>query len=369
MKILHVTKKYPDIMGGDSTVVAGLAKYQKKMGHQVYILTSNCREVIESPEVTKYGLKIDSIKLDRSNLKRIISLLILFFYLFFYLKRMRPDIVHTHSPELGFILSIHCKLYRISIINTYHGVSFNDKGYFLIKRKLEEFLIKCSNFDKIIIKDKSSMDDFKKLKIRNVDYLPNAIDLDLFRQKRHKINIKTTFLFAGRIEKEKGLYYLIHAVNKLKKKEEGFEVLLIGKGLDQKYFQELVTSLKLDNYIKFLGEKRNDEIIDYSFCSDVFISPSLHESFPVTVLEAWAAKLPVIISDVGGVSTICKDKENAIIIVPRNQKNIIEAMITLIKDPGLRKKLGENGRKLVEKNYRWDKIEKEMESIYEEIIK
>ncbi len=369
MKILHVTKKYPNIMGGDSTVVAGLAKYQKKMGHQVYILTSNCSEVRESPEVTRYGLKIDSIKLDRINLKRIISLLILFFYLFFYLKRIKPDIVHSHSPDLGFILSIHCRLYGISIVNTYHGISFNDKGYFLIKRKLEEFLIKHSNFDKIIIKDKSSLDDFKKLKIRNVGYLPNAIDLDLFRQKRHKVNGKITFLFAGRIEKEKGLDYLIHAVNKLKKKEKGFEVLLIGKGLDQKYFQELVTSLKLDDYIKFLGEKSKDEMIDYYFDSDVFISPSLHESFPVTVLEAWAAKLPVVISDVGGVSTICKDKENAIIITPKSPKDIIEAMITLIKDPGLRKKLGENGRKLVEKNYRWDKIAEEMESIYKEIIK
>jgi glycosyltransferase involved in cell wall biosynthesis len=369
MKILHVTKKYPDIMGGDSTVVAGLAKYQKKMGHQVYILTSNCSEVRESSEVAKYGLKIDSINLDRINLRRIISLFILFFYLFFYLKRIKPDIVHSHSPDLGFILSIYCKLYRIPIINTYHGISFNDKGYFFIKRKLEEFLIKYSNFNKIIIKDKSSLNDFRKLKIKNVDYLPNGIDLELFQQKRHKINRKTIFLFAGRIEKEKGLDYLIHAVNKLRKKEKGFEVLLIGKGLDQEYFQELVTSLKLDDYIKFLGEKNKDEVIDYYFRSDVFISPSLHESFPVTVLEAWAAKLPVIISDVGGVSTICKDKENAIIIPPKDPKKISEAMSALIKDPKLRKKLGENGRKIVEKNYGWDKIAKEMESIYEEIIK
>lgn len=369
MKILHVTKKYPDIMGGDSTVVAGLAEYQKRMGHQVYILTSNCREVMESTEVTKFGLKIDSIKLDRINLKRIISLLILFFYLFFYLKRIRPDIVHSHSPDLGFISSIHCSLYRISIINTYHGISFNDKGYFLVKRKLEEFLIKCSNFDKIIIKDKNSLDGFRKLKIRNVGYLPNAIDLDLFQRKRHRINKKTIFLFTGRIEKEKGLDYLIHAVDKLKQKEKGFKVLLIGKGLDQKYFQELVTSLKLEGYIKFLGVKNKNELIDYYFNSDVFISTSLHESFPITVIEAWAAKLPVIISNVGGVSTICKDRENAVIIDPKNQRNIMEAMVALIKNPELRKRLGENGRKLVEKNYRLDKITKEMESIYRGIIK
>ncbi|MCJ7666243.1 MAG: glycosyltransferase family 4 protein, partial [Actinobacteria bacterium] len=223
--------------------------------------------------------------------------------------------------------------------------------------------------NKIIIKDESSLDDFRKLKIKNVDYMPNGIDLELFQKKRHKINKKTIFLFAGRIEKEKGLNYLIHAVNKLKEKEKGFEVLLIGKGLNQEYFHKLVTSLKLDDYIKFLGEKNKDEVVDYYFRSDAFISPSLHESFPITVLEAWAAKLPVIISDVGGVSTICKDKENAIIIPPKNPKKIVEAMSALIKDTGLRRKLGENGRRIVEENYGWDKIAKDIESIYKEIIK
>src|SRR3989337_1473825 len=118
MKILHVTKKYPDIRGGDSTVVAGLEKYQKKMGHKVYILTSNCSEIRQSLTVTKYALKIDSLNLDRINLNRIISLFILFFYSFFYLKKIKPDIVHSHSPDLGFILSFPCKVYKIPIINT-----------------------------------------------------------------------------------------------------------------------------------------------------------------------------------------------------------------------------------------------------------
>ncbi|MCD4670529.1 MAG: glycosyltransferase family 4 protein [Actinomycetia bacterium] len=369
MKILHATKKYPDIMGGDSTVVAGLAKYQRKIGHRVYVLTSNCSKVRKSAAVTKYGLKIDALNLDKINLKRIISLFILFFYLFFYLKRIKPDIVHSHSPDLGFILSFHCKLYGIPIINTCHGITFNDIHYSFIKRKLEEFFIKYSNFNKITIINKSSLKDFRKLTIKDVCYLPNGIDLELFQKERHNINRKTIFLFVGRIEEEKGLNYLIHAVNKLRKKEKGFEVLLVGKGVDQKYFQELVISLKLNNYIKFLGEKNINEVIDYYYKSDVLILPSLHESFPVTVLEAWAAKLPVIISNVGGVSIICDNKENAIMVPPGDSEIISEAMIALIKNPELRRELGENGRKLVEKNYGWDKIVKEIESIYKEIIK
>lgn len=369
MKILHVTKKYPDIMGGDSTVVASLEKYQKKMGHKVYILTSNCREIRKSTTVTKYGLEIDAIKLDRINLKRIISLFMLLFYLFFYLKKIKPDIVHSHSPDLGFILSFFCKVYKIPIINTCHGITFTDKYYSFIKRKSEEFFLKYGYFNKITTVNKSSLNDFRKSTIKNVKYLPNGVDLDWFQKKRHNVNRKTIFLFASRIEREKGLKYLIHAVNELRKKEKSFEVLLIGKGLDQKYFQKLVIALKLTDYIKFLGKKNKDEVIDYYYKSDVFILPSLHETFPITVLEAWAAKLPVIITNVGGVSAICKNKENALIIPPEDPKKISEAMIALIKDQKLRRKLGKNGRKLVEEKYGVNKIAKEIEFIYEEIIK
>ena len=369
MKILHVTKKYPDIMGGDSTVVAGLEKYQKKMGHKVYILTSNCSEIRQSLTVTKYALKIDSLNLDRINLNRIISLFILFFYSFFYLKKIKPDIVHSHSPDLGFILSFPCKVYKIPIINTCHGITFSDMHYSFTKRKLEEFFLKYACFKKIITVNKNSLDDFKKLKIKNVNYLPNGIDLDQFQKKRSNINRKTVFLFVGRIELEKGLKYLISAVNELRKKENNFELLLVGKGVDQVYFKDLVNTLSLTDYIKFLGKKNKNEVIDYYYRSDVFVSSTLHESFPMAVLEAWAARLPVIITNVGGVSAICIDKENALIVPPENSKKISDAMTTLIKDQKLRRKLGENGKKLVEEKYGWDMISKEIEFIYEEIIK
>ena len=369
MKILHVTKKYPDIMAGDSMVVASLEKFQREMGNQIFILTSNCDEIIESPIITKFGLKVDALSLDRINLNRIISLLILFFYSFIYLRKIKPDVAHSHSPDLGFILSFACRVYKIPIINTCHGITFPDKHYSFIKRKTEELFLKYGVFKKIITVDKNSLNDFEKLEINNVVYLPNGVDLDQFQNKRYKENSKTIFLFVGRIETDKGLKYLIYAVNELKNTNKKFEVWLIGVGLDQDYFKKLVINLNLTGYIKFLGKKSRDDTLDYFRRSDVFILPSLHEGFPLTLLEAWAAKLPLIITNVGGVSTICINKENALIIPPEDPKKISEAMIALIKDQKLRRKLGENGRKLVEEKYGWDKITKEFEFIYEEIIK
>ncbi len=364
MIILHITKKYPDIMAGDSMVVAGLEKFQREIGNQVFILTSNCDEIVKSPTITKFGLKTGVLSLDRINLNRIISLFILFFYSFTYLRKIKPDVVHSHSPDLGFILSFACRVYKIPIINTCHGITFSDKHYSLIKRKIEEFFLKYGGFKKIIAVDINSFNDLRKLKINNVFYLPNCVDLDQFNKIRHKRNNKIIFLFIGRIEIDKGLMYLIHAIGKLKNTNKNFEVRLVGIGLNQDYFKKLVTRLNLTEYIKFLGKKSRNEIIDCFYESDVFILPSLHEGFPLTLLEAWAAELPVIITNVGGISKICTNKEDALVVPPKNSEAITEAMLELIKNKNLREKLGKNGKKLVEEKYSLGKVVKKILSVY-----
>ena len=100
MKILHLTKKYPDALGGDAVVVSNLEKEQTKIGHEVFILTSNCPEIKEKENVFKFGLKDISLNLDRITIRRVISLIILLFLGFKYLRRLKPDVIHAHSADL-----------------------------------------------------------------------------------------------------------------------------------------------------------------------------------------------------------------------------------------------------------------------------
>lgn len=100
----------------------------------------------------------------------------------------------------------------------------------------------------------------------------------------------------------------------------------------------------------------------------MFILPSLHEGFPLTLLEAWAAKLPVIITNVGGISKICQNKENALIVPPKNPEAIVEAFKILIENKTLREKIGKNGRKEVECKYSWESIAKQIDNIYQGVI-
>ena len=374
MKILHVTKKYPGIIGGDSTVVVNLEKYQKALGHEVSILTSNCDE-INSGDVKRFGLKILPNEIDKINFKRLISLFLLFFSSFYYLSKLKPDLVNSHSPEIGFIMSLPCRICGIPLVNTCHGVTFPNKHLSFGKRKTEEFLLKYGYFKKIITVSKNSLKDFEKIRIKNVKYMPNGICLEQFAGKENSKkqellgkNNRTIFLFVGRLEKSKGLEYLLKAAGELKKFEKNFEILLIGNGNEEQFLKQLAIKLELQNYVKFLGKKKQEEVVNYYSFSDVFILPSLYEGFPIALLEAWASGLPVITTDAAGLQSICQDKENALIVPSCDSSSMASAMLTLSKDNILREKLIKNGKKLVAERYNWATITLKIIKLYKECI-
>ena len=366
MKILHITKKYPEALGGDAIYVYNLESQQKKAGHNVFILTSNCPEILKKENVFKFGLKDSAPNQDKITILRIISLFILSFSCFKCLKKLKPDVIHSHSADLGFFSSIPARLLRIPVINTCHGVSFPDEQYNFTKRFAEKFFLKYGGFKKIITVDKSSLDFFKEAGISNTIYIPNGVDLERFDFKRieRKDNQKTRFLFVGRLEGEKGLKYLFYAVSRLKEENRSFEVLLVGSGSQEKKLLELAKELEIEEYVQFEGRVDMNHIIDFYHQSDIFLLPSIHEGLPLSLLEAWAAGLPVITTNVGGMAKICENEKNALIVTAKDSEALFDSMLRLIRDEELKRKLGENGRKLIEEKYSWDKITDKVISVY-----
>ena len=127
-------------MGGNAIVSFNLEKQQKKLGHEAFILITNCDEIIDKPNVIKFGLKDLAQNWDIVTFKRLFSSLILFFLSFSFIKKIKPYVVYGHTADLGFILFFACKLYKIPIINQCRGVSFPYKKTHrqreLLKQKL-----------------------------------------------------------------------------------------------------------------------------------------------------------------------------------------------------------------------------------------
>lgn len=178
-------------------------------------------------------------------------------------------------------------------------------------------------------------------------------------------NDTVTLLYVGRLAHEKGLDYLIYAIANLV--HEGFKVKLLigGEGPEREKLESLSRELGLDTTIEFLGfipfGKELDEIY---IMSDIFVLPSFSEGAPKVLLEAMAKGLPLISTDVGGVSDIIKDEENGILIQPRSSEAIAHAVKRVTKESKLRKKLIKNGYRFVEGHTSEKQAKKIAEIIY-----
>ncbi|MCZ7381400.1 MAG: glycosyltransferase family 4 protein [Candidatus Methanoperedens sp.] len=366
MKILHLTKKYLPIVGGDAFVVYNLKKQQVKLGHEVHVVTSNCDE-INGGDVLKFGLKERPFNLDRITPRRIVSLLLLSFWGLKNIRKLSPDIIHSHSADLGFFISIAARIHEVPVINTCHGISFNDEQYSFLKRFAEKFFLKYANFNKIITVDMKGLHALNATKIKNAVYVPNGIDLCRFQNRKERDNTKTRFLFVGRLERQKGVIYLIKAADLLKNKND-LEIIIVGEGSEADYLMKTTRELGLGEIVQFKGKVGEQKLTEYYLGCDAFILPSLWEGMPLTLLEAAAAEMPIIASDVGGISSLFTHEESALIIKPEDAKALASAMLKLMKGKELREKLGMNARRIVEK-FSWDTMAKELNDIYRELIK
>ncbi len=366
MKILHLTKKYPPVLGGDAFAVYNLKRQQVKLGHEVYVVTSKCEE-IEDNDVLKFGLREYPFNSDRITPQRMLSLILLSLWGLKNLKKLRPNIIHSHSADLGFSISIVTRFYGIPVVNTCHGISFNDTQYSFLKRFGEKFFLKYAGFKKIISVDIKGLQALKTAGIRNAVYIPNGVDFDRFQNSKRRDNIKTRFLFVGRLEKQKGLIYLIKAAEILKKKKD-FEIFIVGEGSEAEYLLNATLKLGLRDIIKFKGKVDEETLKEYYLGCDAFILPSLWEGVPLTLLEAAAAEMSIIASNVGGISSIFDNEENALIIKPKNAEALASAILKLIEDKKLMKRLGNNARRLVEK-FSWENTAKTLDQIYLDVTK
>jgi glycosyltransferase involved in cell wall biosynthesis len=369
MKILHVTKKYPPLIGGDAIVVQNLETEQKKLGHDVFILTSKTVKTEKSTNVYSFGILEKIYNLDKITTKRFFSLLLLFIQTFFFLRKIKPAIIHTHSPDLGFVCSFAARLYRIPIVNTCHGVTFADKQYSSVKRIIEKFFLKYALFSAIITVDKRTIPVFKNEHIKKVIYIPNGVDTNFFIPipKNHKKEI-CTFLFVGRLENQKGIIYLVEAVKLLSSFQKNFQVLIVGEGSLRNALQSQVSKYQLENLIFIMGQKDKAQLLEHYQQADVFVLPSLWEGFPLTILEAWSSGVAVIATKVNGIPAICIDKKNALLISKENPQELSVAMKMLLNDRTLAESLGRQGRILVNKCFSWQTITDETLKVYNSLF-
>lgn len=199
------------------------------------------------------------------------------------------------------------------------------------------------------------------------------VNMDKFKladpEKRKKSN---TIVSVGRISPSKGYEYLIESFKKIIRQNPYLKLKIVGTPDKSKldYFQSLktlVNRFSLSHNVEFSGFRQDIENVLSE--AKIAIAPSIiEEAFPRAVLEASACGIPVVATNVGGVSEIIEDGVNGLLVEPGNSEEIANAVLRLIKEPALCDTISRNEREKVEKMYSMEKSLKETEELYRKTL-
>ena len=156
----------------------------------------------------------------------------------------------------------------------------------------------------------------------------------------------------------------------IKRIKPDISLRLVGSGDRVEYFKMYAQKLGINKNVKFVGSKINNELILEYQISKVIVLPSIteSESFGMVLIEAMACKKPVIGSNIGGIPHVIDNNENGLLVPPKDPEALAKAIIKILKNPKLAKKMGENGYKKVKENFLWNKQIKKTKKIIEESL-
>jgi len=382
MRICYFTPGFPReedytiTRGGAEDVAYNLAISMAERGNKVFVFTiSNSSisltENLGSIRVCRYD---SSFKI----FDRPVSLK-LEYKPFFY----DIDIVHIHTGgQLPLSTSFLFKVMkRKPIVVTYHG-DFYVKGNILMRsairlyNELQDKLLKIA--DVVISPSKFYCEESRILrKYRNkVTVIPNGLNLNKYNvnsskeECREKLGLplnKKIILFLSAIREKKAPDVLVRAMQKIVKEVPDAYLVMAGKGRMESKIRQLARELAINDLITFPGFVRESEKPLYFKAADVFVLPSYDEIFGIVNLEAMACETPVVATRVGGIPEIVKDGENGLLVPPKDPDALADAIIYLLENEDVRKKMGKNAREKV-KNYSWERIAEMTEEVYKSLI-
>jgi glycosyltransferase involved in cell wall biosynthesis len=299
--------------------------------------------------------------------------------------RIKPDILHI-NPSLDKksiyrdnLYVILAKLFHRSIKIVMHIRGWNTSIE-------DEFIL--NNIFNLILKNilhKSNRiivlsSKFREAIVRNFNVsasyifvIPTAANLSEFFKEGNtkKDDSEIRLLYLSRLIKDKGIYEIANSINPIieHNPDKNISFTFAGDGDERAGLKNYIDRLGVDNYAKFLGYVRGDKKIKTLISSHIFLFPSYHsEGCPVAVLEAMAAGLPIISTNVGALGDIIKDGINGIVIKDQSSEAIVRAVDLLIKDENLRNKMACNNRQKVKNEFDAKIIFNKIEGIYHKLL-
>ena len=360
MKILHIYKDYYPIVGGIENHVRVLAEAQASSGHHTTVLATN-------PYFRTVARNVNGVHVILAGRVSTIASMPISLALPWILTRLHPDLVHIHFPfPLG---EVSAWIFRrtIPMVITYHSDVVRQKGWLALYRPLLRRIL--GRADSVIVSspryaETSTWLHSVKDKCR---VIPFGVDDQKFSPPEETFHGPSTLLFVGRLRYYKGLDTLLSAMASL----PDVWLNIVGKGPQRKGLERMTADLRLMGRVRFMGEVDDLTLPQYYRKAHVFVLPSnaRAEAFGTVLLEAMASGLPCVTTELGtGTSWVVQDGIQGVIVPPRDPSALAEAIRSLIKDEGLRAKMGQAGRERVMALFRQSLMVRRIEELYQSLL-
>lgn len=391
-KILYVITK--SNWGGAQRYVFDLATNLSKDRFDVAVACGGNGFLIEKLKAA--GIRVIPIHGMERDI-RIFREIALFWTLFFLFRKEKPDIIHLNSSKAGGLGALAAFFYKIlhprpytpnwasppgfnlhpRIIFTAHGWAFNESRPWwqiwlvvLASRfaaLFQDTIINISEHGQSTTLQRHITQKVKTTvvypAVKTEDFLPKEESRTFLFPE----GIDENTLYVGTIAeltKNKGLHYLVNAINQMVLQASGFRlyVLVIGDGEKKQALQEKINALGLAHIIRLTGFI--PDAAQYLKAFDIFVLPSLKEGFPYVLLESSAAGIPIIATRVGGIPELIENGENGLLVPPENASALAEAIGHLANDAEMRQRFVAAGIKKIRERFSFSNMLEKTIAVY-----
>lgn len=290
------------------------------------------------------------------------------------IKKFKPDIVHSHMIHANILARVTRVFVKIPVlISTAHSNNEGGKTRMLLYRATDSLCEITTNVSQDAVE---SYIQKKACPANKIMFVPNGINLKKFNKNesyyldiRRELDLEGKFIWlaVGRLVEVKDYHTMVTAFTEIVKNDNNCRLLIVGEGILRATLEAYVHSLHMENYIKFLGIRK--DIPRLMNASDSFVISSIWEGMPMVLLEASASELPMVATDVGGNGEVIEDGVSGYLARPMDAQDLAKTMrkmMSLSKEN--RNEMGRKGREFVLAKYDINAIVLRWESIYGNLL-
>ncbi|MCC6866649.1 MAG: glycosyltransferase [Ignavibacteria bacterium] len=289
------------------------------------------------------------------------------------------DIIHSHGGVAGFygrILKKHNP--ELKCVHSIHGIHYINSGKLFrksISKTIEQYLVQFTN--KTICETVNDYMTAVKNKIAgklNTEIIPNGINTGEFANLKKNFELlnnlgfkKENFIIGNisRFDEQKNQKLILQAAYFLIKKYPDIRFVFVGSGKYLKQMQDLARESNIEDYVFFAGEQSN--LKDFYSIFDIFVFPTLWEGMPYVLLEAMAARLPIVCSALPNLMEVIKPEYSALVIDPLDMDDLFKKVSALYQSSELRNEIAQNAM-IESTQYDESEIIPKIANIYREVM-